>query len=371
MTLISIWSSRITAKKIYRAGIIGCGRIGSLLEKDPLREKPCTHAGAYHKHERVELVAGCDINKERLEEFKADWKVESLYEDYGKLLSETKLDIVSIATEISNHPEIVIEAARNAVPVIVCEKPIAPGLEIAREMVKECEKMGSFLLINHERRFASDYAFVKGMIERGDIGELVSIRGRMLTGSPKDGTDCEVEGGGPLLHDGTHLIDVIRYLSGSEVDWVYGDMSEKPGIRVEETLWGMMGLKSGVRVMIEAGGRRNYFVFEVELEGTEGKISIGNGLLKWWRTRKSKLYSGFYDLVEEDIPQFDMSPQFSNEVEAVIRYLDEGTLPGSSGWDGYHALEAIYALYESAIKKKVLVVPPVGVDFTPLKGYFS
>ncbi len=361
---------RIIVKPIYQAALIGCGRIGSLLERDPLREKPCTHAGAYDRHPRTTLVAGCDINSERRSLFKDDWNILKVYDDPLKLLSNEDIDILSIATEITHHDELVSMAANHHVPIIICEKPIGLSLKRASHMIEVCQKKNSLLVINHERRFASDYRFVKGLIEGGGIGDLVSIRGNILTGTPKAGSHYEKEGGGPLIHDGTHLIDIIRYLTGSEAEWVTAELQSNELIHVEETLWGMIHLKNGVHCFIEAGGRRDYFAFDLDLQGTKGKILIGNGLLKWYQIEESRYYTGFNDLVVKPIPTFPYQPQFINEIDAVVQYLDDGTIPESTGEDGYKALEVIFALYQSAVIKERVSLPLSGIDETPLKAWF-
>lgn len=295
--------------------------------------------------------------------------MQNVYEDYHKLLSTEEIDILSISTKIENHHEIVLEATRYHIPVIICEKPIALSLKIASTMIKECINNNILLMINHERRFASDYHFVKELINKGDIGELVSIRGNILTGSPKSGTSYKSEGGGPLLHDGTHLIDIIRFLTDSEIDWVFANMTSNPSIQVEETITGILKLKNGVNCFIEAGGKRNYFSFELDIHATEGRIVIGNGILKLFKAKKSQYYTGFNDLIEQNIPSFQYKPQFINEINSVVQYLDSGIKPTSTGEDAYKALEIIFALYKSAIEKSKITLPLIEVDYTPLKDY--
>ncbi len=82
----------------YRAAIIGVGRIGSLLERDPLRSKPHTHAGWYRAHPDIELVAGVDVDAERLARFGRDWEVPAgrLFTDYRRMLDEVRPDLVSV-----------------------------------------------------------------------------------------------------------------------------------------------------------------------------------------------------------------------------------------------------------------------------------
>ncbi|MGA2261352.1 MAG: hypothetical protein ABSH28_07945 [Acidobacteriota bacterium] len=80
----------------YRAAIIGTGRIASLLERDPLRSKPHSHAGWYRQHPAVTLVAGADIDKQRLTDFGRDWEIPDshLFSDYRVMLERVRPDLV-------------------------------------------------------------------------------------------------------------------------------------------------------------------------------------------------------------------------------------------------------------------------------------
>ena len=77
--------------KTYKIGLIGCGRIGTLLEEDKLRGKPCTHAGGFNAISSTKIVAGCDIDSSRLKKFGTRWNVDRLYKDYKKMLLQEKL----------------------------------------------------------------------------------------------------------------------------------------------------------------------------------------------------------------------------------------------------------------------------------------
>src|SRR5689334_16763935 len=82
-----------------RAAIIGTGRIGSTLERDPLRTKPHTHAGWYVSHPHILLSAGADTNPDRLKAFGEDWELpgDRLFSDYRDMLATVRPDVVSVA----------------------------------------------------------------------------------------------------------------------------------------------------------------------------------------------------------------------------------------------------------------------------------
>jgi predicted dehydrogenase len=334
--------------KKLTVGIIGCGRIGSLLEEDPLRGKPCTHAGGFDSLASVKLVAGCDIDPSRLQQFGRRWGVDRLYTDYREMLRQENLDIVCIATWTPLHGSMVIEAARSGVKGIYCEKPLSVDLTEARKMVKVCEKKGIPLIINHERRWDFYYQKARDIIRSGKIGEIKTIIGNALSWKPSK-LRRDLHGGGALFHDGTHLTDLLIYFGGT-IDWVSGHEVRTHGKKyIEETASAMIRFKSGAIGFIEGGGARKYFNFELDIQGSEGRILIGNDGRKLYLTRKSKRFTGFQELQPAVFPEpKNLQSPFTGGAKDVVRCIRTGKDSISSGRDGLNALEVIFAIYQSA-----------------------
>lgn len=334
--------------KVKKVGIIGCGRIGSLLEEDPLRGKPCTHAGAFHSLPSTKLVSGCDIDLSRLKKFGKRWGVTRLYTDFKKMLRQEELDIVCVAAWTHLHCEMVIEAARAGVKGIFCEKPIAANLQQARRMVRFCRKKKIPLVINHERRWDYYYQQARKIIQSGKIGELRTLIGNALSWKPPK-LEAEKHGGGPLLHDGTHLTDLLLFLGGP-IDWVSGHESRPNGKRyIEETANAMLRFRNGALGFIEGGGARKYFNFELDIQGSRGRIYIGNGGRELFLTRKSKRFTGFQELERAPFPQpKQYESPFVGGARDMVRCLNTRADSHSSGIDGLKALEVILSTYRSA-----------------------
>lgn len=332
----------------YRVGIIGCGRIAGLLEDDPLREKPCTHAGAYEAVKETKIITACDINKDRLNKFGKRWDVHNLYTDFHEMLDKEDIDIVSIAAWTQFHHEMAVAAAESGAKGIYCEKPIALTLGQAEEMLHACKKNNVKLIINHERRWDPYYLKVKELIEEGKIGELKTIVGNALSWEPEI-RKIEFYGGGPMFHDGTHLTDQLRFFAG-EPEWVSAYEERPNGSEyIENTVFGLIWFLKGVRAFIEGGGCRNYFNFELDLQGTEGRIIIGNGARKLYVTNKSTRFLGFKELEKIKLPEPNENTNpYTDGVKDLIRCVETGCESISSGEDGKKALEIILALYESA-----------------------
>lgn len=354
-------SVRSLRGKPYRAALIGCGRVGSTLEEDRLRPHPCTHAGIWASHPRTRLVAGCDVDGEHLEAFGRRWGISSdhLYEDHVSLLAREAPEIVSIATWTESHAEIALAAIRAGAKIVLCEKPMAVTVEEADAMVREARRAGTVLAIHHERRWYPEWRMAKELIEQGRIGEVRTVIGNALTGRPSPGWHADVAnvGGGPLLHDGTHLLDGLRYLCG-DVRWVWGHIERRtPGIRVEDMAVSTMEFQSGAHGFVEGGGLRRYFNFELDVQGSEGRIMIGNAVLRLFVTAPSPRYEGFVEFTEIPFPTNGFASYFPAIADDLVEAHETGRDPLSTGEDGRGALELTFAIYESARRGERLTAP--------------
>ncbi|MFH0974899.1 MAG: Gfo/Idh/MocA family oxidoreductase [Spirochaetota bacterium] len=356
--------------KDIKAALIGCGRIGFLLENDPLRNKPCTHFGGA-KAAGIKIKYACDINEERLFSFaeKAQLQKTNLYTYYRELLLKERPQLVIIATWTNSHTEIGILAAKNGARTIICEKPVAANLKDAEALLAECKKRKVNLIINHERRYDARYHAVKKLLTENRIGEVKTVYASVLSAGA--GSADITLGGGPLLHDGTHMIDIIRYFFG-DILWVRGEMQKKKPSGFENRAAAWLRSKTGVDIFLEAGGSRKYFVFELQISGTEGKIVIGNGYENLYLNNKSKYYTGFRDLTEKPFPHIKGMNYFKQEyLEANNLLSDKKINISSSGYDGYKALETIHAIYLSSHLKSNKIDLPIKPGQIDLKEIFK
>ena len=188
---------------IYKAGIIGCGRIGSEFDNDPKRRYVSSHAGAYFRNPQTELTAVADLDRGKLDRCGEKWGIKSLYQDYIEMLEHERLDILSICTWNNTHLEITERAVRNGVKAIFCEKPIANTLDDAYKMVEICKKNGIILQIDHQRRFCEFHQNIKDFIDNGVIGRIQQVSFYYTAG---------------IANTGSHMFDLLRFFFG-EVSW--------------------------------------------------------------------------------------------------------------------------------------------------------
>jgi predicted dehydrogenase len=195
-----------------RFGLIGAGGIGQV------------RAMALKNLDGCELTAIADVDKERAKAVAPNPRT-LIFDDYQKLLADDEVDAVVVSTPPQFHEEIVI-AALEAGKHVLCEKPLANTVEACRRMVETSRKTKRTLATGFNHRYFPAIQFVKQALHSGVIGELDHIRAfaghtGLSEFSAKWMYDKKVIGGGALMDNGIHIIDLTRYLLG-EVDEVFG-----------------------------------------------------------------------------------------------------------------------------------------------------
>lgn len=354
---------------IYTAAIIGTGRIGFSLGLDKKREQPASHTMALLSNSRIRLVAGCDVDSQRLEEWGRYTKAARRYNSAGKLfdgeLAATGSipDIVVVAVNEAAHHETALAAIHHHPRLVILEKPVALNSCLAQTIREEADRHQVPVLINHERRFARDYNLALHLMR--EIGELQQVTAALHSGLRVYSAKEEETGFYSLIHDGTHLVDIVRFLLDGQqlvepvLSGVHWD--EENMLRNMTVTYSCEACPS---VQFIISGRSKFFGFEIDILGTLGRIRLGNGFFHFYQSRESKLYSGFRSL-EEVFGAFSYQVEgrsqhcrlkkgrfagktryFSGMVQNAVDFLD-GTAPlGSSLADGIATLKLLEEMKE-------------------------
>ena len=295
-------------------------------------------------------MAGCDINPERRALFGERWGVKKLYADFHHMLARERLDIVAVASWTETHAQAVTAAAQAGARGVYCEKPIAVTLPQARRMIAACRRAGTAMVVGHERRWDRRYRAIREALRAGQLGELRSVAGSMLCGAPP-ALSRRVHGGGPMFHDGTHLIDLFHYYAGPARR--VRAIEERPAGKgmIEQTVNAIIEFDNGVTGHVTGGGRRAYFHFEIDIQTDRYRAILGNHTAELYETKPSGRYSGFMELARVAFPHWEGEANpYVGAVDGLINAMETGETPLSSGEDGLRALETIMAMYRSAAK---------------------
>ncbi|MDR2102140.1 MAG: Gfo/Idh/MocA family oxidoreductase [Treponema sp.] len=329
------------------AAIIGLGRIASLLEDDPLREKPCTHAGALAAGPDCFIAAGADLDAERRRLFAERYRC-PVYADAADMLRAHHPQILVIAAHPDSREGYCRLAASFGVPVVICEKPLADTLKAARNIAELHRKGPIKILTNHERRYSADYLKAKDILEKKTLGPLLAVRACLYMGKTRRILDV-------LWHDGTHLVDALMFLTNSRMRHQKTWGEKLTGRRGTAFLAGRLEpngpaafidpLKKidrpepvppkGIPFLIELGAERDHLVFELEFSCVQGRLRIGNGIFEVWESGASPYAEGFRSLKKSCGAFEGPTGYFVNMMaDAAACLRDRDRQPRSSAVDG-------------------------------------
>ena len=146
------------------------------------------------------------------------------YSDYEKLL-EQKMDAVIVCSANVDHKEYVVAAAEAGCGHILCEKPIATGLEDAQEMIDCCKKNGSLLSIAFPCRYLPAVMGAKRSLEKNAVGKILAVKSTNH-GSMPGGWFIQQDksGGGAVMDHTPHVVDLLRWFMESDPVEVYAEV---------------------------------------------------------------------------------------------------------------------------------------------------
>lgn len=336
-----------------RAGIIGVGGISHLHAEGFLA------AGA-------ELVALADVDPKNLAARGAEWSVTALYDDFRTMLGEADLDVVSIAAPNVVHHPAVLAAADAGVHVLV-EKPLSLSLDLGHAMIDACAQAGVVLQVGHQMRSDAAVSQAKRLIERGDIGDVAFVR---LRQAHDWGGASEVRasfatrgssGGGTLLDNGCHMMDLARYIGGP-VDEVYARIATRRWpVELEDTSLVSLRFQSGALGSVENGWTSTGWEEGFWIYGTRGALEFTN------RHGPPVLRHSFRDSpgtnwTETDVARYEFAGERAHyrQIRAFLSAVRGEAPVMCTGEDGLEAVRLVLAAYESAQENR-----PISMDEAP------
>ena len=354
--------------KIIKAGVVGCGGIAN-----------GKHFPAIKKNGKIELVAFCDLIKERAEKAKEEYGTPDarVYTDYTELVKED-VDVVYVLTPNNAHAPVSI-AAMKAGKHVMCEKPMAKTYAEAKEMVKTAKETGKILTIGYQNRYRADSQYLKSACEADELGEIYyakahAIRRRAV---PTWGVfiDEEKQGGGPLIDIGTHALDLTLWMmnnyepasvTGStyrkladqtQTGNAWGDWDPKK-FTVEDSAFGFIKMKNGATIVLEASWALNSLDVDeakTSLCGTKAGADMKDGL------RINRVHHGRQcvekpDLGAGGVAFYDGTEEKPADIEAEVFYnaVTKGTPLTVEPEQALVVTQLLEAIYASAKTGKTI-----------------
>src|SRR6185437_298165 len=339
-----------------KVGILGTGAIAN------------KHAQAY-QNIGFKVVACSNKTESRGREFARRWGA-VFVPDYKDLCRYPGLDFVDVCTFPDFHLQPVEACAEIGRPIQV-QKPIATNLEAARQMIDISRAAGITFGVVSQHRFDDATIFLKRALAAGRLGRLLEadayvkwFRSNEYYSRPIKGS-WHTEGGGALINQAIHQVDVLLYLAGP-IASVTGtwQLGARHKIESEDIVNALLSYQSGATGVIQAATAFwPGYTERVELHGTRGTAIISGDRLTAWEVLDDteanqadpaplaqNIASGSSDPMAIGVTTFER--QFQDFADAIRQHRE----PLVSGEEGYRALEVVLGVYQSCREHRAITL---------------
>jgi predicted dehydrogenase len=329
-------------------GIVGCGRIAQ--------------RHAEHIHNKGELVAVCDVVKEKADEMAKKYGVKAYYSPEEMFAAEKHIDVMSICSPNGLHAEHSIKALTAGFHAL-CEKPMALTVADCGRMIQAAERANKRLFAIKQNRYNPPVAAVKQLLDEGRLGKIYSIQLNCFWNRNPDYYHNSWKGtlkldGGTLFTQFSHFVDLLYWLIG-DVDTVQaylGNFHHQGIIEFEDT--GVVVL----RFVNGAIGAINYTVnsYGKNMEGSltifgeKGTVKIGGQYLNELEYQNIEGYR------IENLPEGNKPNNYGNYqgsmsnhdkvYDNLVEVLRNNASISTSSFEGLKTVEIIEKIYKAATR---------------------
>ena len=326
-----------------KVAVIGCGSIAKY-----------RHIPEYAAREDVQLIAFCDLVKERADGYASKYQAKA-YTDYEELLREEKPDVVSVCLPNYLHAKVTIAAAKTGAHVL-CEKPMATTDEEAFAMIAAAKENNVLLMIGHNQRFMAPHQKAKEILARGYLGKVISFRTTFGHPGPEgwsiDGRNSwffEKEQAvlGAMGDLGVHKTDLMRYLLDDEIVEVgaFVETLAKEDTTIDDNAVCLVKTAKGAVGTLTAS-------WSYKKEDNSTVLYCEHGVM---RLADDPTYQVIVHLQDGSVEQYQVGAVSTNEKQVASGVIDEfidsiqaGRTPSIPGEEGQKSLAVVLAMMESA-----------------------
>jgi len=303
-------------------------------------------AQAIKNSKQAKLICIHDVNAENTEKAKKTLQVPSY--TYDEILKNENIHVICVSTPNKFHKKIIIDSL-NAGKHVFCEKPFVRNVAEAQEIYDISKNSKGILQLASNHRFFESVMYARKLVDEGVIGKVLSFNGRIGHNGErlKDSWfwKKEISGGGTLLDNGCHLLDLSRlfvgnFISGkgltSNVYW--------KNIEVEDTASGIFKTEDGRTATIFCSWRlfSGYFFFEIN--GSEGYINVdgrfdthGGDKIFWSSKGGEKILSKDFSHIKPN--------SYLLEIDNFISNIKNNKEISPSAYDGLEIMKMIEFIY--------------------------
>ena len=330
--------------KVIRFAIYGCGNIARV------------HASAINEIEGAELVAVSDVHIEQARVFSKAYGGR-VVDSYGELVKDEQVDAICICTPSGTHASLAIEAVSHGKHVVL-EKPMAITVKECEDIISACENNGTKLMVISQYRTLPGVQKARELIRSGALGRLVICNVHMKYYRDEEyyrgswrGTKM-MDGGGALMNQGIHGVDVLHYLCGDIKSVQSNVRTLIHDIEVEDTAVAVLEFENGALGVIEAA-TSTYpgFNRRIEICGDRGSVILKEGNIERLILRDEGIYER-YTIEDHDSANnatvLDITGH-KNQISDFVRALNgDCDVEICDQYEGIKAVKIIERIYKNS-----------------------
>ena len=294
--------------KKFKAVVIGAGRIAALFDK-PGSRTVLTHAHAFQRNPRIELVGFYDIDFDKAHVAAERWSTRA-FKNFEQLYAAVQPDIVSICTPNSHHYSTLVQVAELKPRLVITEKPLTTNLVDSKKIINLYQKKKIPVLVNYSRRFDSSVQKLKTELHSGRYGQVLGATGVYSKG---------------VLHNGSHLIDLTRYLFGEVIGAkaLFGRSDYQDP--ADSAVGGFLSFDHCQQFYLVAADERCYSIFELDILCERGRIRFTDSGLVVTEEQPifDPLYKGYTILGKAKCQPTHLAGALVALVDNAVHYLEK------------------------------------------------
>jgi predicted dehydrogenase len=319
----------VIAKATTKFGLIGAGGIAQ------------AYAQAFRDSEIADLVAVADVRMDAAEAIAQSLSCNA-YASHEEMADAEQLDAVIICTPPVSHPDIACEMAQRGLNVL-CEKPLAINSAEARRMYNVAAQTGVKLTMATKFRYAADVIRAKSLVSSGILGDIILFE-NVFTGrvdmSQRWNSKPEISGGGVLIDNGTHSVDIMRYFLGPVAELQVVEGKRIQDLDVEDTVRMFVRTNSGIMGSIDLSwSMHKEQPYYLSIYGSQGTVLVG-----WKESKYRRSNDAEWIQFGEGYNKFQAFRDQIENFSRVIRGEDKMLVTPE---DALASVEVIETAYES------------------------
>jgi len=255
--------------KKLKIGIVGLGRVASK-----------THIPVLMSLDNVEIVAAAEKNPERGIRVKSLFGLDRVHNSYEEMYASNTLDAVYICLPNYLHKDACKQALEHGLHVL-CEKPMGISVEEAEEITRLAEDRKLVLMPGYKKRYATNFAKAKELIESGVLGNIIHVQGAFMTPGPYISWDpksdwyLDEKWHGVIYDSGCHLVDLLLYLLPYNVRDIRAKMCYGfTGYKTPTNVACIFKMEGGILGELSIGWRAATDILSLSIHGTAGSLEV-------------------------------------------------------------------------------------------------